>query len=179
MRDFRKYAVQVSKPAQSEEQNTYILGEFLREVMADNLSTFRVFGPDETASNRLQAIYEVSKKTWLAEARPEDKDGGELAPDGHVMEMLSEHTIEGWMEGYLLTGRHALLNTYEAFAHIIDSMVNQHAKWLEKSTEISWRAPVSSLNILISSTVWRQETITGSRTKIRGSLTSLPTRARR
>ena len=99
----------------------------------------------------------MSKKTWLAEVRPEDKDGGELAPDGRVMEMLSEHTIEGWMEGYVLTGRHGLLNTYEAFAHIIDSMVNQHAKWLEKSTEISWRAPVSSLNILISSTVWRQD----------------------
>ena len=157
MPDFRKYAVQVSKPAQSEEQNTYILGEFLRDVMADNLSTFRVFGPDETASNRLQAIYEVSKKTWLAEVRPEDEDGGELSPDGRVMEMLSEHTIEGWMEGYVLTGRHGFLNSYEAFAHIIDSMVNQHAKWLEKSTEISWRAPVSSLNILISSTVWRQD----------------------
>jgi xylulose-5-phosphate/fructose-6-phosphate phosphoketolase len=157
MPDFRRYGLQVSKPAQSQESNTYILGEFLRDVMANNLSTFRVFGPDETASNRLQAIYDVSKKTWLAEVRPEDEDGGELAADGRVMEMLSEHTIEGWMEGYILTGRHGFLNSYEAFAHIIDSMVNQHAKWLEKSTEITWRAPVSSLNILLSSTVWRQD----------------------
>ena len=158
MPDFRKYAVEVARPGQSEEQNTYILGEFLRDVMSDNMSNFRVFGPDETASNRLQAIYEASKKTWLAELRPEDKDGGELSPDGRVMEMLSEHTLEGWMEGYLLTGRHAILNTYEAFAHVIDSMVNQHAKWLEKcKTEVPWRASISSLNILISSTVWRQD----------------------
>ena len=158
MPNFRKYAVEVARPGQSEEQNTYILGQFLRDVMSENMSDFRVFGPDETASNRLQAIYEASKKTWLAELRPEDKDGGELAPDGRVMEMLSEHTLEGWMEGYLLTGRHALLNTYEAFAHVIDSMVNQHAKWLEKcKTEVPWRASISSLNILISSTVWRQD----------------------
>jgi xylulose-5-phosphate/fructose-6-phosphate phosphoketolase len=158
MPDFRKYAVEVARPGQSEEQNTYILGEFLRDVMSDNMSNFRVFGPDETASNRLQVIYEASKKTWLAELRPEDKDGGELSPDGRVMEMLSEHTLEGWMEGYLLTGRHAILNTYEAFAHVIDSMVNQHAKWLEKcKTEVPWRASISSLNILISSTVWRQD----------------------
>jgi xylulose-5-phosphate/fructose-6-phosphate phosphoketolase len=158
MPDFRKYAVEVARPGQSEEQNTYILGEFLRDVMSDNMSNFRVFGPDETASNRLQVIYEASKKTWLAELRPEDQDGGELSPDGRVMEMLSEHTLEGWMEGYLLTGRHAILNTYEAFAHVIDSMVNQHAKWLEKcKTEVPWRASISSLNILISSTVWRQD----------------------
>jgi xylulose-5-phosphate/fructose-6-phosphate phosphoketolase len=158
MPDYREYQVSVPRPAHSEAQNTYILGEFLRDVMSGNPSNFRVFGPDETASNRLQKIYEASKKTWLAELRPEDQDGTELAPDGRVMEMLSEHTLEGWMEGYLLTGRHALLNTYEAFAHVIDSMVNQHAKWLEKSkTEVSWRAPISSLNILISSTVWRQD----------------------
>ncbi len=158
MPEFRDYAVKVTRPGQSDAENTYVLGEFLRDVMARNMSNFRVFGPDETASNRLQAIYEVSKKVWINGYKPEDQDGGELAPDGRVMEMLSEHTLEGWMEGYVLTGRHGLLNTYEAFAHIIDSMVNQHAKWLEKcKTEVPWRASVSSLNILISSTVWRQD----------------------
>jgi xylulose-5-phosphate/fructose-6-phosphate phosphoketolase len=156
--DFRSYAVAVNRPGTSEEQNTFILGGFLRDIMRDNRDNFRVFGPDETASNRLTLIYQASKKTWLEQTLPEDADGSELAPDGRVMEMLSEHTLEGWMEGYLLTGRHALFNTYEAFAHIIDSMVNQHAKWLEKCTaEVTWRAPISSLNILISSTVWRQD----------------------
>ena len=156
--NFRDYAVAVDRPGATEEQNTFILGGFLRDIMRDNLDNFRVFGPDETASNHLTLIYEASKKTWLEQTLPEDADGSELAPDGRVMEMLSEHTLEGWMEGYLLTGRHALFNTYEAFAHIIDSMVNQHAKWLEKSTaEVTWRAPISSLNILISSTVWRQD----------------------
>jgi xylulose-5-phosphate/fructose-6-phosphate phosphoketolase len=158
MPHFRDYAVKVTRPGHSEAQNTYVLGQFLRDVMRENMESFRVFGPDETASNRLEAIYEASKKTWLGEYKPEDRDGGELAPDGRVMEMLSEHTLEGWLEGYLLTGRHGLLNTYEAFAHIIDSMVNQHAKWIEKSTtSVPWRAPISSLNILISSTVWRQD----------------------
>jgi xylulose-5-phosphate/fructose-6-phosphate phosphoketolase len=155
--DFRAYAAQVAGHGQSQAQSTYLLGQFLRDVMRDNAANFRVFGPDETASNRLDAIYEATGKTWLAETKPEDADGGDLSPDGRVMEMLSEHTLEGWMEGYLLTGRHALFNSYEAFAHIIDSMVNQHAKWLEKSNELSWRAPISSLNILISSTVWRQD----------------------
>ncbi len=156
--NFRDYAVAVDRPGATEEQNTFILGGFLRDIMRDNIDNFRVFGPDETASNHLTLIYEASKKTWLEQTLPEDADGSELAPDGRVMEMLSEHTLEGWMEGYLLTGRHALFNTYEAFAHIIDSMVNQHAKWLEKSTaEVTWRAPISSLNILISSTVWRQD----------------------
>ncbi len=156
--EFRDYAAAVDRPGQSEGQNTYILGQFLRDVMRENMDNFRVFGPDETASNRLNAIYEATPKTWLAELRPEDADGGDLAPDGRVMEMLSEHTLEGWMEGYLLTGRHVFFNTYEAFAHIIDSMVGQHAKWLEKAhSEVSWRAPISSLNILISSTVWRQD----------------------
>ena len=155
---FSSYAFDVSRPAQLYAENTRILGQFLRDVMRANMTNFRVFGPDETASNRLQDIYEASKKTWLAGMKPEDADGGELAPDGRVMEMLSEHTLEGWMEGYVLTGRHALFNTYEAFAHIVDSMVNQHAKWLEKcKTEVLWRAPISSLNILISSTVWRQD----------------------
>jgi xylulose-5-phosphate/fructose-6-phosphate phosphoketolase len=158
MPNFRNYAVEVPRPGQSEAENTYVLGQFLRDVMRDNMTNFRVFGPDETASNRLQAIYEASRKTWLAEMKPEDQDGGELAPDGRVMEMLSEHTIEGWMEGYLLTGRHALLASYEAFVHVIDSMVNQHAKWLEKCrSEVPWRASISSLNLLISSTVWRQD----------------------
>jgi xylulose-5-phosphate/fructose-6-phosphate phosphoketolase len=156
--EFHDYGVAVDRPGTAEQQNTFILGGFLRDVMRNNMDIFRVFGPDETASNRLTPIYEVSKKTWLEQSLPEDADGADLAPDGRVMEMLSEHTLEGWMEGYLLTGRHALFNTYEAFAHIIDSMVNQHAKWLEKCTaEIGWRAPISSLNILISSTVWRQD----------------------
>jgi xylulose-5-phosphate/fructose-6-phosphate phosphoketolase len=156
--EFRDYRVEVSRAGQSTAENTYVLGQFLRDVMRDNMENFRVFGPDETASNRLQAIYEASPKTWLAEIKPEDADGGDLSPDGRVMEMLSEHTLEGWMEGYALTGRHVLFNTYEAFAHIVDSMVNQHAKWLEKAkTEVSWRAPIPSLNILISSTVWRQD----------------------
>jgi xylulose-5-phosphate/fructose-6-phosphate phosphoketolase len=158
MPDFRDYAVRVEHPARENAQNTYIMGQFLRDVMRDNMTSFRVFGPDETASNRLTAIYDVTKKTWLDEIKPEDIDGSEIAHDGRVMEMLSEHTLEGWMEGYLLTGRHALFSTYEAFAHIIDSMVNQHAKWLEKcKTEVEWRAPISSANILISSTVWRQD----------------------
>jgi xylulose-5-phosphate/fructose-6-phosphate phosphoketolase len=156
--DFRNYAVAVTRPGTEEKENTFILGGFLRDVMRNNMGNFRVFGPDETASNRLTLIYEASRKVWLQQILPEDADGSELAPDGRVMEMLSEHTLEGWMEGYVLTGRHALLNTYEAFAHIIDSMVNQHAKWLEKCTsEVTWRAPISSLNILISSTVWRQD----------------------
>jgi xylulose-5-phosphate/fructose-6-phosphate phosphoketolase len=156
--DFREYAVKVTRPGHSEESNTHILGQYLRDVMRNNMTNFRVFGPDETASNKLDAIYEASKKTWLAEYKPEDRDGSELSPDGRVMEMLSEHTLEGWLEGYLLTGRHGFLSTYEGFAHIIDSMVNQHAKWLEKcTTSVSWRAPISSLNILISSTVWRQD----------------------
>ncbi len=121
------------------------------------MNSFRVFGPDETASNRLTAIYEASKKTWMADMLPEDADGSELSRDGRVMEMLSEHTLEGWLEGYVLTGRHGLFATYEAFAHVIDSMFNQHAKWLEKCNEMPWRASVSSLNLLLTSTVWRQD----------------------
>jgi xylulose-5-phosphate/fructose-6-phosphate phosphoketolase len=156
--DFREYAVTVSKPGVSEAEPTFILGQFLRDVMRGNMTNFRVFGPDETASNRLQAIYEASKKTWLAEFKPEDGDGGELATDGRVMEMLSEHTLEGWAEGYVLTGRHVFFSSYEAFLHIIDSMFNQHAKWLEKcKTQVRWRASVPSLNILVTSTVWRQD----------------------
>ncbi|MFM6191992.1 phosphoketolase [Planktothrix sp.] len=156
--DFRQYGVSVEHPGKSEVENTKLLGNFLRDVMRNNLHNFRVFGPDETASNRLNPVYEVSKKTWLAEFYPEDLDGSELATDGRVMEMLSEHTLEGWLEGYLLTGRHGFFHTYEAFAHVIDSMFNQHAKWLDIcKNEVSWRAPISSLNILLSSTVWRQD----------------------
>ena len=126
--------------------------------MADNMDRFRVFGPDETASNRLGAIFEASKKTWLAQYQPEDADGGELAPDGRVMEILSEHTCLGWLEGYTLTGRHGLFNTYEAFVHVVDSMFNQHAKWLDVSkNHVAWRMPVPSANYLLSSHVWRQD----------------------
>ncbi len=158
MPDFRKYAVEVKKPGQTEISSTYVLGGFLRDVMKRNMTSFRVFGPDETASNRLQVIYEASKKTWLEKSLPEDKDGTEISPDGRVMEMLSEHTLEGWFEGYVLTGRHGFFSSYEAFVHIIDSMFNQHAKWLEKSKlELRWRAPISSLNLLITSLVWRQD----------------------
>ncbi len=155
--DFRDYAVKVDRPGKAVAENTHILALFLRDVMRNNMNTFRVFGPDETASNRLTAIYEVTKKTWMEELKPEDADGGELSPDGRVMEMLSEHTLEGWLEGYLLTGRHGLFASYEAFIHVIDSMFNQHAKWLEKCNDVTWRVPVSSLNILISSVVWRQD----------------------
>jgi xylulose-5-phosphate/fructose-6-phosphate phosphoketolase len=156
--DFRDYAVKVSDPGKVLYENTKPLGEFLRDIFRNNPTNFRVFGPDETASNRLQAMYEATKKTWLAETLPEDADGGQLAPDGRVMEMLSEHTLVGWLEGYLLTGRHGVFHTYEAFAHVIDSMFNQHAKWLDISKNIvKWRAPVSSENILLSSTVWRQD----------------------
>ena len=156
--DFRDYAVQVSSRGTTACENTRPLGEYLRDVMAHNPDTFRLFGPDETASNRLQAVYGASKKTWMAELLPEDADGGELSPDGRVMEMLSEHTLLGWLEGYLLTGRHGLFHTYEAFAHVIDSMFNQHAKWLDiASNHVPWRAAVASENILLSSTVWRQD----------------------
>ena len=156
--DFRNYATPITRPGASKTSPTYILGEFLRDVMRDNIDKFRVFGPDETASNRLEAIYAITKKTWLAEFKPEDLDGGELARDGRVMEMLSEHTLEGWAEGYVLTGRHMFFASYEAFFHIIDSMFNQHAKWLEKcKTEVKWRASIPSLNLLVTSTVWRQD----------------------
>ncbi len=155
---FCDYAVKVEKPGSLEVSPTDVLAHFLRDTMRRNMTSFRVFGPDETASNRLQVIYEASKKTWLAEMKPEDKDGGELSTDGRVMEMLSEHTLEGWFEGYVLTGRHGFFSTYEAFVHIIDSMFNQHAKWLEKSKlELDWRAPIASINLLITSLVWRQD----------------------
>ena len=157
MPDFRSAAVEVKKPGVTLAGNVPTLGNFLREVMRQNMQNFRVFGPDETESNQLQAIYEVSKKVWLGEYFPEDTDGGQLAPNGRVMEMLSEHTVEGWLEGYILSGRHGLINSYEPFIHVVDSMFNQHAKWLEKCNELSWRAPISSLNLLITGLVWRQD----------------------
>jgi len=155
--DFDTYAVETRQPGRIEVSPTQVLGQFLRDVARRNPQNFRVFSPDENASNRLAAIYEVTKKTWLGEYLPEDADGGELAPDGRVMEMLSEHTLEGWLEGYVLTGRHGFFSTYEAFVHVIDSMFNQHAKWLDKCSELSWRADIASLNLLITSTVWRQD----------------------
>ena len=155
--DFRSYRLKVEKPGQIEAENTRPLGAFLRDVMKSNIDRFRVFGPDENTSNKLQDIYEVSKKFWIAEYFPEDADGSELAPDGRVMEMLSEHTVEGMLEGYLLTGRHGFISSYEAFIHVIDSMFNQHAKWLSICNELSWREEISSLNLLITSTVWRQD----------------------
>jgi xylulose-5-phosphate/fructose-6-phosphate phosphoketolase len=157
MPDFRDYAQPVERPATVGAMNTRPLGRMLRDIMQRNGNNFRVFGPDENTSNKLDAIYEVSKKLWLADYYPEDLDGGELSPDGRVLEMLSEHTLEGWYEGYVLTGRHGFFATYEAFVHVIDSMYNQHAKWLAICEDIPWRAPISSINLLITSTVWRQD----------------------
>ena len=155
--DFRTYGIPVAKPGTTEAENCRPLGNFLRDVMKANMTNFRVFGPDENTSNKLNAIYEVSKKLWLEEYFPEDVDGTELATDGRVIEMLSEHTLEGMLEGYILSGRHGFFSTYEAFAHVIDSMFNQHAKWLTICNLLSWRAKVASLNLLITSTVWRQD----------------------
>ena len=155
--DFRAYALEVTHPGTLEVENMRPLGAFLRDVMQRNMDNFRVFGPDETTSNKLDAIYAVSKKFWIEEYFPEDADGTELARDGRVMEMLSEHTVEGMLEGYLLTGRHGFLSTYEAFVHVIDSMFNQFAKWLSICNLLSWRQDIASLNLLITSTVWRQD----------------------
>ncbi|PNW54742.1 UNVERIFIED_CONTAM: phosphoketolase [Euhalothece sp. KZN 001] len=155
MPDFQDYAVEVSKPATTYAQATRISGEFLRDVMKMNPQTFRVMGPDETASNRLSALFEVTDRAWAAERLPEDEN---LSPDGRVMEVLSEHLCQGWLEGYLLTGRHGFFSCYEAFIHIIDSMFNQHAKWLKTTRdEIPWRQPIASLNYLLTSHVWRQD----------------------
>jgi xylulose-5-phosphate/fructose-6-phosphate phosphoketolase len=155
---FQDYAVPVPSPGKSYVSPTATLAGFLAEVMRRNMQTFRVFGPDETASNKLEGIYAASKKTWVAEYKPEDSDGTEIAVDGRVMEMLSEHTLEGWFEGYVLTGRHGFFSSYESFVHVIDSMFNQHAKWLEKAKkDLDWRAAISSINLLITSLVWRQD----------------------
>ena len=152
------YAVTVDAPGSTEEENTYPLGELLRDIIRTNPDSMRVFGPDETASNRLQAIYEVSKKVWMDDFLPEDLNGSELGRSGRVVEMLSEHTLVGMMEGYLLTGRYGFFHTYEAFAHVIASMFNQHAKWLESCIHHApWRSPIGAWNCLISSTVWRQD----------------------
>lgn len=158
MPNFHDYALDIPQNGTVEFENTKILGIFMRDIMRDNPTNFRLMGPDETASNRLQSVYEVTKKAWMADLLPEDLDGSELSPDGRVMEMLSEHTLQGWLEGYLLSGRHGFFHTYEAFAHVVDSMFNQHAKWLDIcKNHVPWRASVSSLNILLSSLVWRQD----------------------
>jgi len=152
--DFRDYAVSVTKPGDAEAESTRILGTFLRDVMRRNPSNFRLLGPDETSSNRLDAVFEVTDRLSTAEILATDEH---VAPDGRVMEVLSEHMCEGWLEGYLLTGRHGLFSSYEAFIHIVDSMFNQHAKWLKVTREIPWRKPIASLNYLLSSHVWRQD----------------------
>jgi xylulose-5-phosphate/fructose-6-phosphate phosphoketolase len=152
--DFRDHAVEVAAPGATSTSATAALGGFLREVMRRNPETFRLFGADETASNRLQAVFDVTDRTWLDAIVDEDDH---LAPDGRVMEVLSEHLCQGWLEGYLLTGRHGLFSSYEAFIHIVDSMLNQHAKWLKTTREISWRRPLASLNYLLTSHVWRQD----------------------
>jgi xylulose-5-phosphate/fructose-6-phosphate phosphoketolase len=152
--DFRDYAVDVPTPDATRSEPTRVLGTWLRDVVRRNPHTFRIVGPDETASNRLSAVFEATDRTWMAETLPGDDH---LAPDGRVMEVLSEHLCQGWLEGYVLTGRHGLFNCYEAFVHIIDSMFNQHAKWLKVTRQLDWRAPVPSLNYLLSSHVWRQD----------------------
>ena len=152
--DFREYAVPVDAPATRSVEATRVLGTFLRDVIKANPATFRLVGPDETVSNRLTAVFEATDRVWEAELMPGDDH---LARRGRVMEVLSEHLCEGWLEGYLLTGRHGVFNCYEAFIHIVDSMVNQHAKWLETAREIPWRRPIASLNYLLSSHVWRQD----------------------
>ena len=150
-------AVEVPEPGRTLAEATREMGKFLRDVMKCNLESrnFRIMGPDETSSNRLDALFEVTRRTWLMKTLPEDEN---LSPDGRVMEILSEHTCQGWLEGYLLTGRHGLFSCYEAFIHIVDSMFNQHAKWLKvTSKEIPWRSPIASLNYLLTSHVWRQD----------------------
>jgi xylulose-5-phosphate/fructose-6-phosphate phosphoketolase len=155
--DFRDYAIKIDRPGSTEVENVPPLGGFLRDVMKSNMDSFRVFAPDENTSNKLDAIYQVSKKLWMAELFPEDSNGTELDRNGRVIEMLSEHTMEGMLEGYLLTGRNGFLSSYEAFVHVIDSMFNQHAKWLSICNQLSWRRKIASLNLLITSTVWRQD----------------------
>ena len=152
--DFRDYAVPVPEPGATEAEATRVLGTWLRDVIRGNPSNFRIFGPDETESNRLGAVYEVTNKAFEGPIVPGDNH---LAPDGRVVEVLSEHMCEGWLEGYLLTGRHGLFDCYEAFIHIVDSMFNQHAKWLKVTDGIGWRRPIASLNYLLSSLVWRQD----------------------
>jgi xylulose-5-phosphate/fructose-6-phosphate phosphoketolase len=153
--DFRDYAVEVPEPGATTGEATRALGRFLRDIMAANGQTFRVFGPDETASNRLDALFEVTGRTWMGDTLPDDDE--HLSPDGRVTEVLSEHLCQGMLEGYLLTGRHGLFSCYEAFIHIVDSMFNQHAKWLKTTRGLEWRRPLASLNYLLTSHVWRQD----------------------
>lgn len=159
MPDFRAYEVKFDQPGTKVAEATRVMGKFLRDVMQENLDArnFRVFGPDENTSNRLSDINSVSGKTWLADYKPEDATNDALAQDGRVMEILSEHTCQGWLEGYLLTGRHGLFSCYEAFIHVVDSMFNQHAKWLKTTRDMHWRKPLPSLNYLLTSHVWRQD----------------------
>ncbi|KAG9250558.1 phosphoketolase [Emericellopsis atlantica] len=157
MPQFTDYALAVERSGGVKAASMSNMAQFLRDVMAMNMHNFRLFGPDETESNKLGAVYEAGKKVWMGEYFEEDANGGNLAPAGRVMEMLSEHTCEGWLEGYVLSGRHGLLNSYEPFIHVIDSMVNQHCKWIEKCLEVGWRAQVASLNILLTAVVWRQD----------------------
>src|SRR5690606_2813853 len=152
--DIQEYAVDVPAPGGATAEATRVLGNWMGDVVDRNRQTFRVFGPDETLSNRLNGTVAEGGKTWQAETVDTDVD---LSPTGRVMEMLSEHQCQGWLEGYLLTGRHGVFNSYEAFVHIVDSMFNQHAKWLDVSSDIPWRMPVPSLNYLLSSHVWRQD----------------------
>ncbi|HET9050211.1 MAG TPA: phosphoketolase family protein, partial [Candidatus Dormibacteraeota bacterium] len=152
--DVAGYAVAVTQPGATSAEATRVLGTWLRDVVRANPDTFRIVGPDETASNRLDAVFDVTDRVWVSRGEPDDDH---LAPDGRVLEVLSEHLCQGWLEGYLLTGRHGLFNCYEAFIHIVDSMFNQHAKWLKTSRRIPWRRPVASLNYLLTSHVWRQD----------------------
>ncbi|MFZ5852595.1 MAG: phosphoketolase family protein [Actinomycetota bacterium] len=154
MPDFRGYAVPVAEAGTGAVESTRVLGEFLRDVLRENMTTFRLFAPDEHSSNRLGAVLEATDRTWLERRLPTDDH---LAPDGRVMEILSEHTCQGWLEGYLLTGRHGFFSCYEAFIHIVDSMVNQHAKWLKTTRHLAWRRSIPSLNYLLTSHVWRQD----------------------
>lgn len=155
--NFKDYAIKVDHPGVTFAASMINMSTYLRDVMARNQQTFRLFGPDETESNKLGKVYEAGQKVWMGEYFPEDADGGNLTPAGRVMEILSEHTCEGWLEGYILSGRHGLLNSYEPFIHVIDSMVNQHCKWIEKCLEVEWRVKVASLNILLTAVVWRQD----------------------
>ncbi|KAI2471589.1 D-xylulose 5-phosphate/D-fructose 6-phosphate phosphoketolase [Annulohypoxylon bovei var. microspora] len=157
MPNFRDYEIKVEKSGATIGASMSNFGTFLRDIIKNNPTNFRLMGPDETESNKLAAVYEAGKKVWMGEYFEEDEDGGNLSPFGRVMEILSEHTCEGWLEGYLLSGRHGMLNSYEPFIHVIDSMVNQHCKWIEKCLEVEWRAKVPSLNILLTAVVWRQD----------------------
>jgi xylulose-5-phosphate/fructose-6-phosphate phosphoketolase len=154
--EFQEYATNVPEPAKVEAEATKVLAKFLRDILVLNQQNqnFRIFGPDETESNRLSAVFEVTDRTWAAQTLPEDEH---LSADGRVMEILSEHTCQGWLEGYLLTGRHGFFSCYEAFIHLVDSMFNQHAKWLKTTNDITWRRPIASLNYLLTSHVWRQD----------------------